>query len=310
MTSNSLRLAFAGTPELAAAVLRTLVESSSVIINAVITNPDRPAGRGRKTTKSPVKIVAEQHGLVLHQPDTAAHLTNVIKQSEIDVMVVVAFGMFLPAEIIQYPRLGCINIHTSLLPRWRGAAPIQRAILAGDDISGITILQMDEGLDTGNILLQRECQIRPADTAGSLHDRLTILGSECLLKVLSQLATSTIEPVIQDETRATYAHKLSKSEARLDWNLCAHDLERSVRAFNPVPVAHTDLKGKTMRVLEAEPFEMDTARFRPGEVIKADKNGILVAAKSNALSLKRIQLPGKRPVSAAEFLNGHPDFLD
>ena len=309
MSSNSLRLAFAGNPELAAAILESLLNIPRIDVVAVITNPDKPAGRGRKSKKNAVSLVAEAQGLVLLQPATTEQLSEMIKQLELDVMVVVAFGMFLPVEIINYPRLGSINIHTSLLPRWRGAAPVQRAILAGDKETGITIMQMDEGLDTGDILLQEKCKIGTRETAGGVIERLIDISIRCLHKVLQLLGSDALLPIPQDKTKVTYARKLSKAEARLDWSLPADELDRMVRAFNPVPIAYTEINAVSMRVLEAEPVYIDVQNFNPGDVISADKSGILVTAKNNALLLKRIQLPGKRPVGPVEFLNGHPDFL-
>ena len=300
---SRLNIAFAGTPELAANVLHALLECSSHHIEAVYTQPDRPAGRGRKLAQSPVKQLAEQHKLPVFQPETAADL----KLPKVDVLIVVAYGMILPAALLNQPGYGCINIHTSLLPRWRGAAPIQRAIQAGDKETGITIMQIDPRLDTGPILLQKKCTISANETAGSLHDKLADLGAECLLATLEKLAAQQLIPQPQDDALATIAKKISKSEAQLDWSRSAIELEQTIRAFNPAPVAHTELNGIKLRIWQAEISEQ-TTNSKPGSIVNCNKAGIEIATGDGILRLLKIQPPGKRVQTATEFLNGRPDF--
>jgi len=305
--TTALKLIFAGTPAFAAAALEALLASRHEVV-AVYTQPDRPAGRGRKLTPSPVKQTAEAAGLPVYQPadlkqtDTHAELATL----EADVMVVVAYGLILPEAVLSIPRLGCLNIHASLLPRWRGAAPIQRAILAGDHDSGITIMQMDAGLDTGDSLNQQRLAIDARDTAASLHDRLAGLGASALLETLEQLAAGSVSATPQDEDAATYADKLSKAEAELDWQQSALLLDRQVRAFNPWPVAQTHWQDVVLRVWQAspaaEPVPPDTP---PGSVLDADADGIRVATGDGVLVIEALQLPGKRRMTAAEFLNAH-----
>lgn len=308
VNNNCLRLAFAGTPQLAASILSVLIRDNRHDLVLVITQPDRPAGRGRLPAQSPVKKLAQKYGLKIRQPVSCVDIDtdNILEQ--IDVMVVVAFGMILPADILCRPRLGCINVHMSLLPRWRGAAPIQRAIQAGDAASGATVMQIDEGLDTGDILLQKECVIAPDDTAGSLLDKLAILGGECLLEALDGLADNTISPMKQDDELSTYANKITKKEAYIDWTMTAVDLARMIRAFNPVPIAHTVLQDLSMRIWEADVFSM-ADQHSPGEIINIDADGIIVATSQDALRIRRLQLPGKKVTSVRDFLNGYPDTL-
>lgn len=309
MNIDGLRLAFAGTPELASIILSTIVRHNGHDLRLIITQPDRPAGRGRTLMASPVKRVAEQHGLPVRQPFKPADIDPDKTLAEVDVLVVAAFGMILPDEILYRPRLGCINVHLSLLPRWRGAAPIQRAIQAGDVRTGVTVMQIDEGLDTGDILLQRECPIKPEDTAGSLFDELAILGGECLLEALADLADNNIAPRKQDDRLATYAHKVTKEDALIDWNLEAEQLERMIRAFNPVPVAHTQLQNTMLRIWEADVLSPDKIHTKPGEIIAIDNEGIVVATSRDALRIRRLQLPGRKVTGVRDFLNGHPDLL-
>jgi methionyl-tRNA formyltransferase len=306
---RGLRLAFAGTPVLAATILDRLLQQRIHAIKFVITRPDRPAGRGRKPTPSPVKTLAENHGLAIKQPTRPQEIDPDLALADIDALVVAAFGMILPAEILHRPKLGCINVHTSLLPRWRGAAPIQRAIQAGDKITGVTIMQIEADVDKGDILLQRECVIDPDDTAGSLHDKLAHLGATCLLEALDGLAQNTLVPLKQDDQMATYANKLTKQEAIINWNRPALELVRTVRAFNPVPIAHTVLHSTAMRIWEADCANLKTTTAPPGTVLSAGTDGILVATATDALRIKRLQLPGKKVMSAGEFVNGHPGWL-
>lgn len=309
MSDVQLRLAFAGTPDLAATILRSLLASGLYRINLVFTQPDRPAGRGRKVQKSAVKILAEQHRLPVREPGRSSDFDAGGELTNIDVLVVAAFGMILPAEFLNRPALGCVNVHTSLLPRWRGAAPIQRAIQAGDRETGITIMKMEAGLDSGAILLQKACPIHPSDTAATLEQRLAILGSKCLLEALGMLAGGNIRPSKQDDSLATYAPKVSKEEACIDWTRPAAELERMVRAFNPHPVAFTELNGTFMRIWEAEIIAHTPLTAPPGTVVAAGRNGIDVTTGDQLLRLRKIQVPGKTVISAGAFINGHPDFF-
>jgi len=306
-SSSPLRLVFAGTPDFAAEALHALIQSRHDIV-AVYTQPDRPAGRGRKLTPGPVKQLALQHQLRVFQPDSlkAPGAIEQLRTLDADVMIVAAYGLLLPPEVLDVPRFGCLNIHASLLPRWRGAAPIQRAILAGDRETGITIMQMDKGLDTGAILLKLTCPITPQDTAASLHDRLATLGAEAIITALDQLPTLTATP--QDDSQATYASKLSKQEAIIDWQRPAEELDRLIRAFNPWPVAQTRARGQTLRIWAAQPLA-DRTTASPGTVIRCDKHGIDIACGQGVLRLTRLQPAGSKPMDAAAFLNGRPDWL-
>ncbi|MDH0897410.1 MULTISPECIES: methionyl-tRNA formyltransferase [unclassified Pseudomonas] len=296
-----MRIIFAGTPEFAAQHLQALLDAGREII-AVYTQPDRPAGRGQKLMPSPVKQLALQHDIAVYQPQT---LRDPAAQAELaalrpDLMVVVAYGLILPQVVLDTPRLGCINSHASLLPRWRGAAPIQRAIEAGDASSGVTVMQMEAGLDTGPMLLKVTTTITADDTGGSLHDRLAELGSRAVVEAVGKLAAGELRGEVQDDSLATYAHKLNKDEARLDWNRPAVELERLVRAFNPWPICHSTLNGETLKVHAAEPGE---GRGAPGTVLAADKTGLTVACGDGALRLTRLQLPGGKPLAFADLYN-------
>ena len=309
MNAGSLTLAFAGTPELAAIVLSALIKADDYPISYIFTQPDRPAGRGRKVIRSPVKLLAEARKIPIRQPGKSREIDPDGELSNVDLLVVAAYGMILPAEILSRPKLGCINVHTSLLPRWRGAAPIQRAIQAGDTETGITIMQMDEGLDTGDILLQRICAIHTRETAGTLHDRLATLGAKCLIETLDCFRNDGLQVKKQDDSKAIYASKVTKAEARIDWTLPARELEKMIRAFNPVPVAHTTLNDKDLRVWDAEVFPTNSNPQSAGTIVSADTRGIIVATGEGMLNITRLQLPGKKAITVKDFLNGHPDFM-
>lgn len=298
---KSLRIVFAGTPEFAAEHLKTLLHSSHQIV-AVYSQPDRPAGRGQKLTPSPVKQLALQHAIPVFQPQT---LRDPAAQAELaalkpDLMVVVAYGLILPQVVLAIPRLGCINSHASLLPRWRGAAPIQRAVQAGDAESGVTVMQMEAGLDTGPMLLKVSTPISAQDSGGSLHDRLAALGPAAVIEAISGLAAGSLHGEAQDNSLATYAHKLNKDEARIDWSRPAVELERLVRAFHPWPICHSTLNGEALKVHAAELGEGSGAA---GVILCADKTGLTVACGDGALRLTRLQLPGGKALNFSELYN-------
>ena len=303
-----LKVAFAGTPELAATILEFLLGDDRFDITCVLTQPDRAAGRGRKIRKSPVKLLAEARGISVHQPEKPADIDSNLLD-ELDVMVVAAYGLIIPASILQKPAMGCVNVHTSLLPRWRGAAPIQRAIEAGDKVSGITIMQMDRGLDTGDILLQASTPVNDDDTAGTLHDRLALLGAEVLAECLGKMADGSVVARQQDDSKSCYAGKISRAEAEIDWQRPAQEIERKIRAFNPVPVCFTQLNGVEMRIWEAEVRQGPGSHLLPGTVLDGGNGGFDVVCGEQALRVIRLQLPGKKAVHVDEFLNGHHSFL-
>ena len=273
---------------------------------AVYTQPDRPAGRGQALTASPVKRRALEFGLTVEQPATLRSPDAVerLRGFDADLMVVVAYGLILPQAVLDVPRLGCWNIHASLLPRWRGAAPIQRAILAGDSVTGITIMQMEAGLDTGPMLLVRETPIGPRELGGELHDRLSQLGAAAIVAAIGEWQAGRIKPVTQPAEGATYAAKLSKAEARIDWTQPATAIDAQVRAFNPWPVAETTWDGKQLRVWQCAP-EPFAAGAPPGTVLESSGGRIVIATGDGALRLLQLQLAGRRAMSAAEFLNAN-----
>jgi methionyl-tRNA formyltransferase len=307
LRQNELRIAFAGTPELAAAILRSILEKSRHQVTMVLTQPDRPAGRGRKLAASAVKTLALESGLKVLQPSRPELLAMEEKIAEVDLMIVVAYGMLLPEIILTAPTYGCINVHTSLLPKWRGAAPIQRAIQAGDSETGITIMQMDSGLDTGLVLLQRKCPINPSDTSGSLHENIANIGSDCLLEILNSTIPDDLHPVNQDDSQASYADKITKSEARIDWSQSATKIECTIRAFNPVPICHTELAGIPLRIWQAEVLGVESTS-PPGKIISCSKAGIDVTTGQGVLRILQLQPQGKRAMHVADFLNGNPGF--
>jgi methionyl-tRNA formyltransferase len=307
-----MRVVFAGTPEFAAVALQRL-HAAGFEIPLVLTQPDRPAGRGMKLHASAVKAFALAHGIAVAQPRglkldgkfavDAAAAREALSAARPDVMVVAAYGLILPQWVLSLPRLGCLNIHASLLPRWRGAAPIHRAIEAGDAETGITIMQMDAGLDTGDMLLVERVTIDPHDTTATLHDRLAALGGRLVVEALELAACGGLKPQSQPADGVTYAHKIEKAEAAIDWRDAAAVIERRVRAFDPFPGASATLAGETLKVWRAEACE---GAGRPGEVIAVDEAGIVVACGDGALRLTEIQRPGGKRLAAAAFLTGHP----
>jgi len=305
--SNSLKIIFAGTPDFAAVTLSSLLSTKHHVV-AVYTQPDRPAGRGRKITGSAVKEVAVKAGLDVYQPVSLKEDAEQerLKALQADVMLVVAYGLILPKSVLEIPQWGCLNIHGSLLPRWRGAAPIQRAIFAGDQETGITIMQMDAGLDTGDMLLKMSCLIEEKDTSQSLHDRLASLGAKLALQALDHLSAGRLNPVPQDDNLACYAPKLKKSEADIDWTADAVSIHRKIHAFNPWPVAQTHWHGKVLRIWESEVVAHKTTHEDlPGTVIPSTKKGCDVVAGQGVLRLLKLQLAGGKPMAIEAFLNAH-----
>lgn len=307
--SDSLRIIFAGTPDFAARHLDALLSSQHQIVG-VFTQPDRPAGRGNKLTPSPVKVLAEQHNLPVFQPVSLRpeDSQKLVSDLNADVMVVVAYGLILPKAVLDMPRLGCINVHGSLLPRWRGAAPIQRALWAGDAETGVTIMQMDVGLDTGDMLHKVSCPITAQDTSATLYDKLAEMGPQGLLATLAELANGTATPEKQDEALVTYAEKLSKEEARLNWTLSAAQLERCVRAFNPWPVSFFMIDGQPVKVWQSQAIVAEQNQA-PGTIISADKHGIAVATAEGALLMTQLQPSGKKSMSAQDLLNSRREWF-
>lgn len=307
-----MNIVFAGTPEFAAIHLAALLLDGRHTVLAVYTQPDRRAGRGKHMQASPVKILAESHGLPVYQPRSLrdAEAQRQLAALQPEVMVVVAYGLLLPQAVLDIPRRGCINVHASLLPRWRGAAPVQRAVEAGDAETGITLMQMDAGLDTGPMLSKTRCPIAADETGGSLHDKLAALGSAELPMALVRLASGELPPQVQDETQACYAAKLDKTEARLDWRQDARELERRIRAFNPFPVAYTELEGQRIRVWSAVVLGTgNAAGCEPGQIFSADVTGIAVRCGSGSLLLTEIQLPGKKRLAVGEVLNSRAELF-
>lgn len=300
--ARDLRVAFAGTPEFAAVALRAIL-AAGFEVPLVLTQPDRPAGRGMKLTPSPVKRVALDAGIAVDQPERlrTPEQRTALADCAPDVLVVAAYGIILPPEALSIPRLGCLNIHASLLPRWRGAAPIHRAIEAGDAQTGITIMQMDEGLDTGAMLLERALAIAPNDTTGSLHDRLAELGGEMIVEALHALSGGPLPATPQPDVGVTYAAKIAKAESAIDWREPAEVLDRRVRAFDPFPGAVSDLRDTPVKIWRAS---VVAGRGAPGEVLAADADGVVIACGEGALRVTELQRPGSRRMGAEEFLRG------
>ncbi|MBI5660244.1 MAG: methionyl-tRNA formyltransferase [Nitrosomonadales bacterium] len=298
-----MRIIFAGTPHFAAAALEALLAHRFDVV-AVLTQPDRPAGRGMRLAPGPVKQLAQAQGLPVLQPASLkqADIQREIAACAADVMVVAAYGLILPLAVLQLPRHGCLNIHASLLPRWRGAAPIQRAILAGDAETGITLMQMDAGLDTGDMLLKKSCQIGACDTAQTLHDKLAAMGAEAVIAALRLLGQGRLAPVPQEDALATYAAKLTKEEARINWADDAARIARAVRAYNPFPLATARLDGTAIKILQAS--ALDDSGGEPGSVLRVEKNGIVVACGKGALRLEILQRANAKALPAAQFVQG------
>jgi len=306
--SEALHLIFAGTPEFAAVHLQALLDAGRHRVVGVYTQPDRAAGRGKKLAPSPVKALALRQGLPVFQP---SHLKTPEAQAELatltaDLMVVVAYGLLLPQPVLDIPPLGCINVHASLLPRWRGAAPIQRAIQAGDTETGICIMAMDSGLDTGPVLYRESCPIDPDDTGASLRDRLANLGSRLLLTAIDGLVAGTVKPEPQDDRLATYAAKIAKHEAVIDWRKDAVDIERLVRAFNPAPVAFTTVAGERLRVWAAR-ARAEVTHLPPGTVIAFGATGLSVACGRGILDITELQFAGRNRMPATVAVNSRGD---
>ena len=301
---QSLRIAFAGTPQFALPALRALLASRHQVVG-VLTQPDRPAGRGRELRAPPIKLLATEHGLPVAQPATlkTAEGRAALHGWAPELMVVVAYGLILPKPVLMLPRMGCLNIHGSLLPRWRGAAPIQRAVLAGDAETGISIMQLDEGLDTGPVLLERRRPIGLHDTAGDLHDALAELGAAALLEAIDGLVTGELLPRAQPAEGVTHAAKIEKSEARIDWSVTATQIDRRIRAFNPWPVAETRLAGEGLRLLRSSVADAQAREAAPGTVLGLADDGLRVACGAGVIAISELQRAGKRPVSARDFAN-------
>jgi methionyl-tRNA formyltransferase len=300
-----MRLIFAGTPEFAARALAALIAAGHQIA-LVLSQPDRPAGRGMKLKMSPVKEVALAHGLPVAQPENLK--TDAARQpildARADLMVVAAYGLILPQAVLDMPRLGCVNIHASLLPRWRGAAPIHRAIEAGDTETGITLMQMDKGLDTGAMLSRAALPIQPDDTTGSLHDRLAALGASEIVRLLPELETGRLVAMAQDDTLASYAAKIGKEEARLDWTRPALELDRKIRAFNPFPGAFALLDGSPLKIWQASPVT-GSVSGQPGEILALTDAALHVACGEGVLMIREVQQAGGKRLAASAFLAGH-----
>lgn len=302
-----MKIIFAGTPQIATAPLQALIDSEHDVV-AAYTQPDRPSGRGRKLTPSAVKELALKHNIPVEQPlnfKTASSI-DTLKHYNADVMVVMAYGIIVPQTVLDTPKHGCINIHVSLLPRWRGAAPIQHAILAGDKISGVTIMQMDSGLDTGDILKQQSCPINPSDTSGDLHDNLAQISPGLLLRTLDDIAKNKLQPTVQHDAGKTYAHKITKADALLQWHESAEKLERMVRGYQPFPVAYFTFNEKAIRVWQASVIKTENKK-PAGEILKADKQGLVIQTGKDALRITHMQLPGKKAMAVADILNAHKD---
>ncbi len=308
--SQSLRIVFAGTPDFAARHLAALLSSEHEIIG-VYTKPDSPAGRGKKLTASPVKNIALEHDIAVFQPENfkSDEAKQQLVDLNADLMIVVAYGLLLPQPVLDTPRLGCINVHGSILPRWRGAAPIQRSIWAGDAETGVTIMQMDIGLDTGDMLKIATLPIEATDTSASMYDKLADLGPQALIDCVADIATGKAVATKQDDAQANYAKKLSKDEAKIDWTQDAAFIERCVRAFNPWPMSHFSVAENTIKVWQTRMVATSHDKA-PGTIIQADKTGIYVATGNGALVLEQLQVPGKKAMSVQDILNSRAAWFE
>ncbi|UYI47073.1 methionyl-tRNA formyltransferase [Vibrio natriegens] len=308
--SQSLRIVFAGTPDFAARHLAALLSSEHEVI-AVYTQPDRPAGRGKKLTASPVKNIALEHDIPVYQPENfkSDEAKQELADLNADIMVVVAYGLLLPQAVLDTPKLGCINVHGSILPRWRGAAPIQRSIWAGDAETGVTIMQMDIGLDTGDMLKIATLPIEATDTSASMYEKLADLGPQALIDCLADIAADKAVPVKQDDELANYAKKLSKEEARIDWSDDAAHIERCVRAFNPWPMSHFEAAENSIKVWQSRVAEQ-TSDKPAGTIVQADKTGIYVATGNGVLVLEQLQVPGKKAMPVQDILNSRASWFE
>ncbi|MBR9875831.1 MAG: methionyl-tRNA formyltransferase [Vibrionaceae bacterium] len=308
--SQSLRIVFAGTPDFAARHLAALLSSEHEVI-AVYTQPDRPAGRGKKLTASPVKNIALEHDIPVYQPENfkSDEAKQALADLNADIMIVVAYGLLLPQAVLDTPKLGCINVHGSILPRWRGAAPIQRSIWAGDAETGVTIMQMDIGLDTGDMLKIATLPIEATDTSASMYEKLAELGPQALIDCLADIAADKAVPVKQDDELANYAKKLSKEEARINWSDDAAHIERCVRAFNPWPMSHFIAAENSIKVWQSRVAEQ-TSEKPAGTIVQADKTGIYVATGNGVLVLEQLQVPGKKAMSVQDILNSRASWFE
>jgi methionyl-tRNA formyltransferase len=301
-----MKIVFAGTPDFAVPPLKALLDSHHSVI-AVFTQPDRPRGRGQILHQSPVKILAESHHIPIYQPINLKNPDDqkILHDLKPDLLVVVAYGLILPKAVLDIPKFGCINIHASLLPRWRGAAPIQHALLAGDKTTGICTMQMDQGLDTGDVLIKKICDITPEETSQTLHDKLSALGATALLETLEKLEKGFLNPQKQDSTNITYATKISKTDAKIDWQESAAVLDRKIRAFNPWPVAFAELAGHTIRIWSAKVnLEKNLDQnIKPGTIVAVDKDSLDIATGDGILTLLELQLPGGKRLPVSEILH-------
>jgi methionyl-tRNA formyltransferase len=302
-----LKIIFAGTPDFAATHLQALIRQHDIV--AVYTQPDRPAGRGKKLTASPVKLLAAQNNLDIYQPQSLkdAEQQAILARLQADIMVVVAYGLILPQVILDTPKLGCINVHGSILPRWRGAAPIQRAVEAGDNETGITIMQMDAGLDTGAMLTITRCTVEADETSGSLYNKLAALGGPALLGTLDKIKAGTAVATAQDNDQSTYAKKIDKIEALINWSESAAVIDRRIRAFNPFPAAYTEIGGQRVKIWGAQISSEN--RALAGQILAADNNGLLVACGQGCLLLTEIQLAGKSRMPVSEILRSRAELF-
>lgn len=308
--SKPLRIVFAGTPDFAARHLAALLSSEHEVI-AVYTQPDRPAGRGKKLTASPVKNIALEHDIAVYQPENfkSDEAKQQLADLNADLMVVVAYGLLLPKVVLDTPKLGCINVHGSILPRWRGAAPIQRSIWAGDEQTGVTIMQMDVGLDTGDMLKIATLPIEATDTSASMYEKLAGLGPNALIECLNDIAQGNAVATKQDDSLANYAKKLSKEEAKIDWSDDAEHIERCVRAFNPWPMSHFMAADNSIKVWQSRVADLGSDK-PAGTIIQADKSGIYVATGNGVLVLEQLQIPGKKAMPVQDILNARSSWFE